>query len=110
MFKERRIGTIVGRRTGGGGIGGALYYQQLIDGGRITIPNRASYNSRLGSWDIENHGVEPDIDVPLTPADAVAGRDPQLDTAIRIGLEAIAKHRATPQKRPAMPRHPPRDP
>ena len=110
MFKERRAGTIVGRRTGGGGIGGALYYQQLIDGGRIVIPNRASYNSRLGRWDIENHGVEPDIDAPINPADAVAGRDPQLDAAIKAGLEALGKYQATPQKRPAMPVHPQRDP
>ena len=104
MFKERRIGTIVGRRTGGGGIGGALYYQQLIDGGRITIPNRASYNSRLGSWDIENHGVEPDIDVPLTPADAVAGRDPQLDAAIQDRAGRQSRNTA-PRRRSGRPCH-----
>lgn len=109
MFKERQVGTIVGRRTGGGGIGGALYYQRLVDGGRVTIPNRASFNSRLGRWDIENWGVEPDVDVPLTQADAVAQRDPQLSTAIDVALKAIAQTAAHPLKRPAMPVHPPRD-
>jgi tricorn protease len=109
MFKERKVGTIVGRRTGGGGIGGALYYQRLIDGGRVIIPNRASYNSRLGQWDIENWGVEPDVDVPITQADAVAGRDPQLSTAIDVAMKAVAQTAARPLKRPAMPVHPPRD-
>ena len=110
MFKERRVGTIVGRRTGGGGIGGALYYQPLIDGGRVTIPNRASYNSRRGTWDIENYGVEPDVDVPITQADAVAGRDPQLERAIDVALKALADWKPVELKRPAMPVHPPRDP
>jgi tricorn protease len=110
MFKERRVGTIVGRRTGGGGIGGALFYQRLVDGGRITIPNRASYNSRLGSWDIENYGVEPDVDVPLTQEDAIAGRDPQLSAAIDIALKALKDWQPAARKRPAMPAHPPREP
>ncbi|CAN5223537.1 hypothetical protein BH23GEM2_BH23GEM2_20110 [soil metagenome] len=108
MFKERRAGTIVGRRTSGGGIGGALFYQRLIDGGRIVIPNRASYNSRLGSWDIENNGVEPDVDVPLTHADAVAGRDPQLSAAIEVALRELAARTPQPRREPAMPVHPPR--
>jgi tricorn protease len=110
MFKERRVGTIVGRRTGGGGIGGALFYQPLVDGGRITIPNRASYNSRLGSWDIENYGVEPDVGVPLTQEDAVAGRDPQLSTAIDLALKTLRSWRPGGKKRPAMPVHPAREP
>lgn len=110
MFKERRVGTIVGRRTGGGGIGGALYYQQLVDGGRVTIPNRASYNSRLGQWDIENYGVEPHIDVPITYADAIAERDPQLQAAIDVALKALANRRPGTLRRPAMPVHPPREP
>ena len=109
MFKERRVGTIVGRRTGGGGIGGALFYQRLVDGGGVTIPNRASYNSRLGSWDIENYGVVPDMDVPITHADAVAGRDPQLSAAIDVALRELAARTAPVQRRPPMPVHPPRE-
>lgn len=110
MFKERKVGTIVGRRTGGGGIGGALFYQRLVDGGRVVIPNRASHNSRLGTWDIENFGVTPDIDVPLTQEDAVAGRDPQLDRAIREALRQADASRTPARKRPPMPVHPRRDP
>ncbi len=109
MFKERRAGTIVGRRTGGGGIGGALFYQRLVDGGRITIPNRASYNSRLGQWDIENYGVVPDVEVAITQEDAVAGRDPQLSAAIDVAMKALQDWRPTGKKRPAMPIHPPRE-
>jgi tricorn protease len=108
MFKERRVGTIVGRRTGGGGIGPALFSQRLIDGGQVTIPNRASHNSRLGTWDIENYGVTADIYVPLTYADAVANRDPQLQAAIEAALKALTTYQPTLKKRPAMPTHPPR--
>ncbi|MCA0374636.1 MAG: PDZ domain-containing protein [Gemmatimonadetes bacterium] len=106
MFQERKVGTIVGRRTGGGGIGGALFSQRLIDGGTVTIPNRASHNSRLGTWGVENHGVVPDIDVPITQEDAVAGRDPQLERAIDAALTQLARYRGPVKKRPAMPVHP----
>jgi tricorn protease len=107
MWKERNVGPVVGRATFGGGIGGALYYQPLVDGGRVTIPLRASFNSRLGEWGIENVGVEPDVRVPVTFADAVAGRDPQLQKAIDLALDALRTYRKPVTKRPAMPKHPP---
>lgn len=110
MFQERRLGTIVGRTTVGGGIGGALYYQRLSDGGRVVIPLRASYNSRLGIWGVENGGVVPEVTVRQTQADAVAGRDPQLERAIDIALRGLASFRPTVARRPTMPVHPPRDP
>ena len=31
---------------------------------------------------MESNGAKPDIDVPQTPADEVAGNDPQLEAAI----------------------------
>ena len=40
---------------------------------------------------MENHGAEPDIPVPLTPADEVRGEDPQLDTAIKELLKNNSK-------------------
>jgi len=38
---------------------------------------------------VENYGVDPDVEVHITPRDWAAGRDPQLDTAIRMALEAL---------------------
>jgi tricorn protease len=65
-----------------------------------------SYNSRLGVWGIENHGVDPDVPVRITQADAVSGRDPQLEKAIDVALAALEKRVASKGKRPAMPVHP----
>ena len=76
--------------------------------GRVTIPNRASYNSRLGVWGIENHGVTPDVDVPLGFVDAAAGRDPQLSRAIDVALAKLKVFQPRTKKRPPMPVHPPR--
>jgi tricorn protease len=38
---------------------------------------------------VENHGVDPDVEVLITPNDAAAGRDPQLETAVRLALDAL---------------------
>jgi tricorn protease len=39
---------------------------------------------------VENHGVDPDIEVDNTPAEVLAGRDHQLDTAVDLMLRALA--------------------
>lgn len=49
-------------------------WPRLIDGGRITIPNRASYDPEDGTW-AENRGVVPDVEVEWWPADWRQGRD-----------------------------------
>ena len=46
--------------------------------------------------EIENVGVPPDIEVEQWPAEVAAGRDPQLERAIEIALEALDK--AAPAK------------
>jgi tricorn protease len=101
MFKLAKVGKIVGGRTGGGGIGVALFQPPLIDGGEIGIPNRAAFNP-AGSWDIENYGVTPDIAVDIMPKDWAAGRDVQIETAVATALEMIR----TAQPRPPF-AHPP---
>ena len=52
-------------------------------------------------WVVENEGVPPDIEVEQTPADVIAGRDPQLERAIAIVLDELKKN---PPKTPS---HPP---
>ena len=39
---------------------------------------------------MENHGVDPDVEVVTSPEDHAAGRDPQLETALRMALDALA--------------------
>ena len=105
MFKIAEAGTIVGRRTGGGGTGGALDYPALIDGGRIVIPNRASYNPKTREW-AENRGVEPDVDVTNWPAEWRAGKDAQLERAVEIALKEIESGNRETIRRPSYPVHP----
>jgi tricorn protease len=50
---------------------------------------------------VENEGVPPDIEVEQTPADVIAGRDPQLDRAIEVVLKQLEANPQTTPKRPA---------
>jgi tricorn protease len=87
-IKALGIGPVVGTRTWGGVIGIDLRYT-LVDGTLVTQPRYATWLHGHG-WDIENHGVEPDIEVVARPQDWAAGTDPQLDAAIDTALAALA--------------------
>ncbi|GAA1005695.1 S41 family peptidase [Streptomyces thermogriseus] len=89
------IGPVVGTRTWGGVIGIDSRYR-LVDGTLITQPKYAFWLEGHG-WGVENHGVEPDVEVVQRPQDYAAGRDAQLDAAVRIALEALE---TTPAKTP----------
>jgi tricorn protease len=83
------LGPVVGTRTWGGVIGiEGMPGHALVDGTRVTVPRFAFWFERYG-WSVENHGVDPDVEVFITPDDWAAGRDPQLETAVRIALEAL---------------------
>jgi tricorn protease len=86
-FKRRGLGPLVGTRTWGGVVGINGGYE-LIDGTAVTQPGFAFWFDQAG-WGVENHGVDPDVEVPFAPQDWAAGRDPQLEVAIRLALEAI---------------------
>jgi tricorn protease len=94
-----RLGPVVGARTWGGVIG---YYDEheLIDGTQITVPQLAFWFEEYG-WGVENHGVDPDVEVIMSPEDWAAGRDTQLETTVRLALEAL---RQRPAVRPPDPR------
>lgn len=95
------IGPVVGTRTWGGVIGIDNKYH-LVDGTLITQPRYATWMRGPG-WGVENHGVDPDVEVVVTPQDHAASRDPQLDTAIRLALEGLsANPAATPPDLPAL--------
>ncbi len=81
------IAPVVGMRTWGGVIGIDSKYT-LVDGTGVTQPKFAFWFEGAG-WGVENYGVDPDVEVPFPPHDAAAGRDPQLETAIRMALEAL---------------------
>ncbi|MER5682059.1 PDZ domain-containing protein [Streptomyces sp. NPDC002205] len=88
-IKALRIGPVVGTRTWGGVVGIDSRYR-LVDGTLVTQPKYAFWLEGYG-WGVENHGVDPDVEVVMAPQDHASGRDPQLDTAIRIALEGLAE-------------------
>lgn len=106
MFKLGKVGGLVGKRTFGGGIGPYFFTPSLIDGGRIQLPGRAAYDPSGTSWGIENVGVAPDFDIEITPADVMAGRDPQLLKAIDVAMSQLPKYPLYAPKRPQFPVHP----
>jgi tricorn protease len=90
MFKQDKVGPLVGTRTWGGLVG--IYgYPPLLDGGGVTAPRVAIFGLR-NEWEVENHGIAPDIEVENDPASVAAGHDPQLERAVQVTLEALKAH------------------
>jgi tricorn protease len=103
MFRKFQIGPLVGKRTWGGlvGISGTPV---LMDGGSVTAPSFAIWVPD-GGFVVENEGVPPDYDVTMWPKDLIAGKDPQLEKAIELALEALKKN---PPKKDVRPEYPTR--
>jgi tricorn protease len=101
MFHKFKLGPLVGQRTWGGLVG-TLGFPVLMDGGTITAPNLAIWTAEDG-WVVENEGVAPDVEVEQTPADVMAGRDPQLEKAIEVALQQLKAQPPVDPKRPAYP-------
>ena len=89
-FRKANLGTLVGTRTWGGlvGIGG---YPRLIDGGGVTAPRYAIYGLN-GEWEVEGHGIAPDVEVEELPKDVAAGHDTQLERAVALVMEQLKEH------------------
>jgi tricorn protease len=99
MFKQDKIGPLVGMRTWGGLVG--IYgYPPLMDGGFVTAPRVAIYGLH-GEWEVENRGIAPDIEVENDAASVAAGHDPQLEKAVQVTMEALKKNTVV------IPAHPP---
>jgi tricorn protease len=101
IWQQKNVGPVVGTRTGGHGIGATTY--QLIDGGSYRVPDWGWYDPRLGTWFMENRGITPDYELEIMPPAWRAGRDPQLDKAIELAMDALKKTKPLPSKRPSYP-------
>lgn len=90
FFRQQRLGPLVGTRTWGGLVG-ITGYPPLMDGGSVTA---AAFGimDRDGRWIIENEGVAPDVEVLEWPKDCAGGRDPTLERAVALALEALPAH------------------
>jgi tricorn protease len=101
MWRKFGLGKLIGTATWGGLVG-TLGFPVLMDGGGVTAPNLAFWDVGEG-FGIENVGIPPDIEVEQTPRDVIAGRDPQLEAAIKEIMDELKANPPAKPKRPAYP-------
>ena len=89
---------LIGARTWGGLVAACVPYA-LVDGGSITSPCSGVFSG--DHWVAENEGVPPDIPVYFDAKAWAAGRDPQLERAVREALALVET------KGVKAPKHPP---
>ena len=105
MFRKTGIGPLVGKRTWGGLVGHYTNPADLLDGGFTGTPDLAFYNPN-GTWDVENHGVPPDVETELDPQAARAGHDSQLERAVEVVMDLLKKNPPPPAPHhPAFPNY-----
>ncbi|MBT2532446.1 PDZ domain-containing protein [Arthrobacter sp. ISL-48] len=88
VSKLRGIGPVIGTRTWGGVVGIDNRFS-LADGTGVTQPRYATWFGGGVGWSVENHGVDPDIEVTFPPHAYAAGRDPQLEYGIGALKEMV---------------------
>lgn len=102
-FRHAKLGPLVGKRTWGGlvGISG---YPALMDGGAVTSPSFAFF-SPSGEWEVENHGVAPDVEVDMDPKAVAEGHDPQLERAVAVAMAELKKNPPLQPHKPPYPNY-----
>ena len=100
-FKKLNLGTAIGTRTWGGEIW-LHSANRLSDNGIARAPMMGVYGED-GTWLIEGHGFEPDIEVDNMPHATFNGQDAQLEAAVNH-LKKLIKE--DPREVPAVPAYP----
>jgi tricorn protease len=100
-FREWKLGLLVGKRTWGGVVG-ITDLGTLLDGGMVFVPEFGNA-SPTGHWNIEGHGVDPDIVVEQDPIQVLAGHDPQLERGIAELMKQLPDQPVGLPERPAAP-------
>jgi tricorn protease len=100
LFRQAKLGTIVGKTTWGGLVG-ILGYPEFIDGGSVTAPNLAFFDEK--GFGIENVGTPPDVEVEQWPSEVINGHDPQLEKEIQIVMQELKNN---PPKKVPTPKFP----
>jgi tricorn protease len=101
MFRRAGLGPLIGKRSWGGVIG-ITNRGNLVDGGVVNVPE-FGFATADGKWDIEGHGVDPDIVVENDPKSIIAGGDPQLERGVG---EVLKRMKEIPKKLPSRPADP----
>ncbi len=101
LFRQAGLGKLIGTRTWGGLVGYSGS-PQLVDGGSLAVPSFGFYELD-GSWGVEGHGVDPDIEVMDDPALMQNGADPQIAVAVQQMLQELESGAYQAPPRPADP-------
>ncbi|MGO8678084.1 MAG: PDZ domain-containing protein [Limisphaerales bacterium] len=104
MFRQTGLGPLVGKRTWGGLVGHYTNPDDLLDGGFVGTPDLAFYTPHA-TWEIENHGVPPDVEVEDDPKLARQGHDAQLERAVEVVMESLKKNPPPTPQRPPYPNY-----
>jgi tricorn protease len=102
-FRRAGVGKLIGKRTWGGLVGRAAA-PELMDGGFVSAPSSGVWNPD-GHWDVENHGITPDIEVELEPELTMQGHDPQLEKAVEVVMEELKQNPVPHPHRPPYPNY-----
>jgi tricorn protease len=103
-FRQAKVGTLVGKRTWGGLVGFFGPGESLMDGGTVTAPSRGFWTPN-NDWEVENHGIAPDVEVEQDPKLVREGRDPQLERTVELLLADLEKNPLPKYKKPAYPNY-----
>lgn len=101
-FRQQKVGPLIGARTWGGLVKSSVHYA-MVDGGTLTAPDNAVFDPINRKWVAENEGVAPDIEVRQDAQSLQAGKDPQLERAVKELLQILGNKPATEIKVPAYP-------
>jgi tricorn protease len=103
-FRRAGAGKLIGKRTWGGLVGRAGA-PPLLDGGFVTAPSSAVWDTAESRWIAENTGIQPDIEVEHDPALVRLGHDPQLERAVAEILAELDKNPPKKLVRPQSPKY-----
>ena len=87
-FRALGLGKVVGTPTMGAVIGTGSY--SLIDGSTIRTPGVGVFLADEAHTNMENNGgIKPDVYVENSPEDNLAGRDRQLEVAVKEVMKGL---------------------
>ena len=69
-------------------------WHRLVDGTSMTMPKYSFWFTDFG-WSVENYGVDPDVEVVMSPDDWMSGTDVQLERAVSIAMDLLAERPAS---------------
>ncbi|MFS1437746.1 S41 family peptidase [Shewanella sp. 10N.286.48.A6] len=100
-IKALGLAPLIGKQTAGAGVW-LSGRNSLTDKGMARVAEYPQY-AIDGSWIVEGHGVEPDIEVDNLPFATFSGQDAQLETAIRYLKDELIQKPIAPLKAKPIP-------